>query len=61
MAEQSIDDARKLFEAGDVVKAKILKIDIKQEKISFGLKASYFQDEESSDEAVSMDEAGGVF
>ncbi|EED12897.1 rRNA biogenesis protein RRP5, putative [Talaromyces stipitatus ATCC 10500] len=66
MAEQNIDDARKLFEAGDIVKAKILKIDPKQEKISFGLKASYFKDEEGldseegSDEDLSMDEAGGV-
>jgi rRNA biogenesis protein RRP5 len=65
MAEQKIEDARKLFEAGDIVKAKILKIDLKQEKISFGLKASYFGDEEGSesegsDEDVSMDEAGGV-
>ncbi|OKL57576.1 hypothetical protein UA08_07016 [Talaromyces atroroseus] len=64
MAEQNIEDARKLFEAGDIVKAKILKIDLKQEKISFGLKASYFGDEEGSDDSdedVSMDdEAGGV-
>jgi rRNA biogenesis protein RRP5 len=62
MAEQNVEDARKLFEAGDIVKAKILKIDSNQEKISFGLKASYFGDEEGSDseEDVSMDEAGGV-
>ncbi|GAM35017.1 U3 snoRNP-associated protein [Talaromyces pinophilus] len=66
MAEQNVEDARKLFEAGDIVKAKILKIDSNQEKISFGLKASYFGDEEGSDsedgsdEDLSMDEAGGV-
>ncbi|EEA29009.1 rRNA biogenesis protein rrp5 [Talaromyces marneffei ATCC 18224] len=66
MAEQNVQDARKLFEAGDIVKAKILKIDANQGKVSFGLKASYFGDEEGSDSEggsdgdLSMDEAGGV-
>lgn len=56
MADQAVDDARKLFEAGDIVKAKILKIDTKQEKISFGLKASYLKDEEDSDSDEDSDE-----
>ncbi|KAL4893466.1 hypothetical protein BDV59DRAFT_26030 [Aspergillus ambiguus] len=69
MAEKRIDDARTLFEEGDAVKAKIIKIDREQGKISFGLKASYFnEDEESSDgeddedesEGVSLDGFGGV-
>jgi rRNA biogenesis protein RRP5 len=68
MAENRVDDARTLYEEGDVVKAKIIKIDRKQGKISFGLKASYFKDEvESSDEeddgdseGVSLDGFGGI-
>ncbi|KAL1969698.1 hypothetical protein VTN77DRAFT_8251 [Rasamsonia byssochlamydoides] len=67
MAEHRVEDARKLYEKGDAVKAKILKIDLEQEKISFGLKASYFEDEdeedadsEESDDDQSMNEAGGV-
>ncbi|PWY88997.1 nucleic acid-binding protein [Aspergillus heteromorphus CBS 117.55] len=67
MAEGRVEDARTLFEEGDAVKALILKIDRKQEKISFGLKASYFDDEdEDSDEededseGISLDGLGGV-
>jgi rRNA biogenesis protein RRP5 len=64
MAEQRVRDARKLFENGDIVKAKILKIDLEQEKISFGLKASYLDNgagEVPSDEDSSEDdEAGGT-
>ena len=53
MADKRIDDARTLYEEGETVKAKILKIDRDQEKISFGLKASYFggADADSSDES----------
>ncbi|RAL04752.1 putative rRNA biogenesis protein RRP5 [Aspergillus ibericus CBS 121593] len=68
MAEGRVEDARTLFEEGDAVKAKILKIDRKQEKISFGLKASYFDDDEDEDsdeegddsEGISLDGIGGV-
>lgn len=69
MAEHRVEDPRKLYEKGDAVKAKILKIDLEQEKISFGLKASYFDDEDEEDvdssaseesDDVSMSEAGGV-
>jgi rRNA biogenesis protein RRP5 len=67
MAEGKVEDAKKLFEAGDIVKAKILKIDHEQQKISFGLKASYFEegegldsDDEVSEDDISMEEAGGV-
>jgi rRNA biogenesis protein RRP5 len=67
MAEQSVKDARKLYSAGDLVKARILKIDSEKKQISFGLKASYFEDgDEDSDlggsgaEDESDDEAGGA-
>lgn len=69
MAENRIEDARTLYEEGDAVKAKVLKIDRAQEKISFGLKAAYFKDAkdaENSDEddedleGLSLDGFGGV-
>ncbi|KAE8147615.1 hypothetical protein BDV25DRAFT_30226 [Aspergillus avenaceus] len=70
MADNRVDDARTLYEQGDAVKAKILKVDRSSGKISFGLKASYFKDDdedvESSDEddedseGVSLDGFGGV-
>ncbi|ROW12603.1 hypothetical protein VMCG_00682 [Cytospora schulzeri] len=56
MAEKTIKDARKLYNAGDAVKAKILKIDVDKKQINFGLKASYFEDEEE-DEDEDMDDS----
>lgn len=65
MAEKNVKDARKLYSAGDVVKARILKINSEKKQISFGLKASYFEDgDEDSDaegsDEESDDEAGGA-
>ncbi|EER24499.1 S1 RNA binding domain containing protein [Coccidioides posadasii C735 delta SOWgp] len=70
MAERKITDARKLYEQGDIVKAKILKIDLKKDQISLGLKASYFNNdsdeadsdmsEGASEEESGDDELGGV-
>ena len=60
VAAKRVDDVRKLYSAGDVVKAKILSVDIDARKISLGLKASYFVDDaegdESQDEVESADE-----
>lgn len=67
VAARRTEDVRKLYSAGDVVKAKVLKVDVENRKISLGLKASYFanetddgddEDEDSEDEDVDMD--GGV-
>lgn len=65
VAAKRVEDVRKLYSAGDVVKAKVLSVDVESRKISLGLKASYFSkraeadsDEESADEDVDMD--GGV-
>ncbi|KAL4768255.1 hypothetical protein BDW60DRAFT_132153 [Aspergillus nidulans var. acristatus] len=69
MADNRVEDARTLYEEGDAVKAKVLKVDRDQGKISFGLKASYFNDdaedessgeEDSDSEGVSLDGLGGV-
>lgn len=62
MAEKRVEDARTLYDEGDAVKAKIVKIDSKAGKISFSLKASHFQDEadEESEDEDMEDGAGGV-
>jgi rRNA biogenesis protein RRP5 len=56
MGEQKVPDARKLFEADDIVKAKILKIDLGKERISLGLKASYFR-EDAAGEDIDSDQS----
>lgn len=64
VAAKRVEDVRKLYSAGDVVKAKVLDVNVEDRKISLGLKASYFdkdvaqEDDESEDESVDMD--GGV-
>ncbi|KAJ5978090.1 hypothetical protein N7501_001432 [Penicillium viridicatum] len=64
MAEKRVEDARKLYDEGDAVKAKVIKIDLDTKKISFSLKASHFQDEEEDDsedeDSMSIDGLGGV-
>ncbi|KAH9839664.1 S1 RNA binding domain [Teratosphaeria destructans] len=44
VASKRVEDVRKLYSEGDVVKAKILAVDPEKRKISLGLKASYFTD-----------------
>ncbi|KAJ9136682.1 rRNA biogenesis protein rrp5 [Pleurostoma richardsiae] len=58
MADKPVSDARKLYDEGDVVKARILKIEKDKKKISFGLKASYFDD--NDDEMDVDDEDAGA-
>ncbi|EGE05782.1 rRNA biogenesis protein RRP5 [Trichophyton equinum CBS 127.97] len=62
MAEKRVEDATQLYEKDDIVKAKVLKVDLEKGQIALGLKASYFRDlpEEESDANCSDDEAGGI-
>ncbi len=55
IAEQRVEDARKLFSEGDAVKAKVLKLDSDMRRISLGLKASYFIDGLGEDEEGHVD------
>ncbi|KAI0166315.1 nucleic acid-binding protein [Xylariaceae sp. FL1272] len=48
LADKPVQDARKLLNEGDAVKAIILKIDLQKKQISLGLKPSYLEDEASS-------------
>lgn len=63
MAEQRVENVKKLYDEGDAVKAKVLKVDHGKRRINFGLKASYFQkdlvegeDDSDDDEAESADD-----
>ncbi len=63
IAEKRIEDASKLFTEGDVVKAKILKVELDKRRINFGMKASYFgeydDDGQSDDSDEEMEDANG--
>ncbi|EME86351.1 uncharacterized protein MYCFIDRAFT_45277 [Pseudocercospora fijiensis CIRAD86] len=66
VAAKRIEDVRKHYSSGDVVKAKVLSVDPDSRKISLGLKASYFSNEaeisedESGDESEDVDMEDGV-
>ncbi|KAL1584265.1 hypothetical protein WHR41_06721 [Cladosporium halotolerans] len=65
IADKRVADVRKIYEAGDNVKAIVLKVNAKDKKISLGLKASYFKNDadvemEDDEEDESDAEAGGV-
>ncbi|EXJ84170.1 hypothetical protein A1O3_04837 [Capronia epimyces CBS 606.96] len=66
IAEQRVQDATKLFQEGDLVKAKVLKLDPANRKVNFGMKATYFanvDENDSGSEAGSdddSDEDGGA-
>lgn len=57
IAEQRIEDVTKLgFSEGDVVKAKVLKVDPEKKQINFGLKASYFDENDAEMEDLTDEE-----
>ncbi|EFR02442.1 rRNA biogenesis protein RRP5 [Nannizzia gypsea CBS 118893] len=63
MAEKRVEDATQLYEKDDIVKAKVLKVDLEKGQIALGLKASYFKDlpeEQQSEDNSSDDESGGI-
>ena len=51
LASTRVEDPSKLYSEGDVVKAKIIKLDVTKKHVNFSLKALHFQDlpEEASD------------
>lgn len=51
MADRKSADPKKLYDEGDSVKAKILKIDRDTRRVSLGLKASFFECEVDADDA----------
>jgi rRNA biogenesis protein RRP5 len=58
MADEKVEDASKLYEEGDAVKAIVLKVDNAKKRVNFGLKASYFTtagDEESDESDLDLE------
>ncbi|KAI9713131.1 MAG: rRNA biogenesis protein rrp5 [Bogoriella megaspora] len=62
IADATVADATKVYEEGDRVKAIVLKVDLEKRRISFGLKASYFKedDAEDADEALAIFDENGT-
>ncbi|KAM7202265.1 hypothetical protein V8F20_004432 [Naviculisporaceae sp. PSN 640] len=58
MADKPVKDAKTLYNAGDAVKAIVLKVDRNAKKINLGLKPSYFDDEGEMD--VDDEDAGAA-
>ncbi|KAF5009607.1 hypothetical protein FDECE_4212 [Fusarium decemcellulare] len=60
MAEKPVQDATKLYKEGDAVKARVLEVDQKKRRITFGLKPSLFEDEDTdmddSDAGVELED-----
>jgi rRNA biogenesis protein RRP5 len=58
VADKPVDDVRKFYNAGDVVKARILKVDREKRQINLGLKAKYFKgkDDEVKEEEEDEEE-----
>lgn len=54
IADKAIKDINAVYSVGDLVKAKILDINLEKRRISFGLKASYFSDLDDADNDVEM-------
>lgn len=50
LSDLKVGDPKKLYNDGDAVQAKVLKIELTTKRISFGLKASYFATEDSDED-----------
>ncbi|KAK4106327.1 nucleic acid-binding protein [Parathielavia hyrcaniae] len=61
MADRAVKDAKTLYNEGDRVKARVLKVDLDKKRINLGLKPSYFKDGDADDMDVdSEDEDAGA-
>ncbi|KAL6864274.1 hypothetical protein J3F83DRAFT_743211 [Trichoderma novae-zelandiae] len=57
MADNPVKDATKLYKEGDKVKARVLEVDTTKRRINFGLKPSFFEDEDTDMDSGSEDGA----
>jgi len=60
IAEQRVADASKLFGEGDLVKAKVLKIEPENRKVNFGMKASYLAGDDAEDGSEASSSTGSA-
>lgn len=59
MAEKPVQDATKLYKEGDAVKARVLEVNVEKKRITFGLKPSLFEDDDTdmeSDDGVALNQ-----
>ncbi|ORX93442.1 nucleic acid-binding protein [Basidiobolus meristosporus CBS 931.73] len=56
VSDTKVEDLNKLYSVGDRVKAVILKIDTENKKVSFGLKATYFNDDDMESDSSEDEE-----
>ncbi|TPX57769.1 hypothetical protein PhCBS80983_g03584 [Powellomyces hirtus] len=60
LSDNAVNMIDKLYSVGDAVKAVVLKVDQKEKKLSLGLKASFFDENDYGEEDDSMDVDGPV-
>jgi rRNA biogenesis protein RRP5 len=60
MADKRVHNVKQVYDEGDAVKAIVLKIDPEKKRISFGLKASYFEDAADSAEESDDGDLSGM-
>lgn len=60
MADGRVDSVEKLYAQGDAVQAKVLKLEPEKRRISFGLKASYFEEVVANDTISDDEDLGGT-
>jgi rRNA biogenesis protein RRP5 len=61
ISDSDLGDFRKQYQEGDKVKVKVLHIDLERKRVSLGLKASYFDDDDEMPDAVEdADDAGDI-
>ncbi|KAF2873845.1 hypothetical protein BDV95DRAFT_489219 [Massariosphaeria phaeospora] len=60
LADNRVKNIKDLYKEGDVVKAKILRVDQKQRRISFGLKYSYVKSDEEQNDDEEMNDASDL-
>ncbi|KAL9111016.1 MAG: hypothetical protein Q9227_004449 [Pyrenula ochraceoflavens] len=58
IAERPVHNVQRLYTEGDVVKAKVLKIEPSRRRVNFGLKASYFKDSLTNENGQDLNMAG---
>ncbi|BFZ55342.1 rRNA bioproteinsis protein rrp5 [Savitreella phatthalungensis] len=59
VADKAVGDLAKIYSPGDLVRAIVLEVDEKKRRVSFGLKASYFDDNEQAEDDEDEDEDDG--
>ena len=60
MADKPVQDAKRLYTEGDVVKVMVLEVNSEKRRISFGLKPSLFENDDDDDDDEDMGSSDGA-